>query len=176
MFNNVLIYTLIVSLLNFENLIRNRGWFDIVDANWNVAIQAEKIDSKLNGLTWLSNTKDVKKEVFFTKDTLSYIRLLNENYIIITDFQIYNTILNKRNFSPVKYWQKNLSYPSKENKYKNEFDNFFKKKINNYEVKKIIIANDDVSFDINDFVWLKKCTSIKEKSELFEVYEVVNKC
>lgn len=172
----ILIYSLIVSLLNFENLIKNRGWFDIVDPNWNNAIQAKKIDSKFNGLVWLSNTKDVEKEIFYTRDTLSYLKLLDENYIIITDFQIYNAILNKKNFSPVKYWQKNLTYPSKENKYKSEFDNFFKKKINNYEVKKIIITKDGVSFDINDFMWLKKCTSEKEAGEFFEAYKIINKC
>ena len=67
----IIIYTLLTSLLYFENIIRNRYWFDIVDPNWNNAIDAKEIDPKFSGLIWLSNEKNSPKEIFDIKDILS---------------------------------------------------------------------------------------------------------
>ena len=48
---------------------------------------------------------------------------------------IYNAILDTQNFSPARYWWNKLSYPSKENKYRNEFDVFFQNKYLNHLIK-----------------------------------------
>ena len=52
------------------------------------------------------------------KKTFFYIKLFknldkNVNYILISDYQIYNAILNKKDFSPVKYWFENATYHQK---------------------------------------------------------------
>ena len=62
---------------------------------------------------------------------MTYLRNLdsNENYILISDYQIYNLILDKKDFSPVKYWHRNATYPSKKHKLRKNFELFFKKKI-----------------------------------------------
>ena len=173
----IIIYTLLISLLYFENIIRNRYWFDIIDPNWDNAVQAKEIHPKFNGLVWLSSNKDTQKEIANIKLILSYLKSMDENYIIVTNYQIYNTILNRKNYSPVKYWWNNLTYPSKENKYRNEFDVFFKKKINENNIRKIIITNDIYDhFEINDFEWIKKCVTEKDENDTFIVYELLNKC
>ena len=173
----ILIYTLLISLLYFENIIRNRYWFDIINPDWNNSIKAQEIDSKLKGLVWLSDNQNVEKEISDIKYTLSYLKTLDENYIIITNYQIYNTILNKKNYSPVKYWWHNWTYPVEGRKYKNEFDIFFKKKINENEVKKIIVANDILEyFKIDQFQWLNKCTLREEKNQTFEIFKIIKKC
>ena len=173
----IIIYTLLTSLLYFENIIRNRYWFDIVDPNWNNAIDAKEIDPKFSGLIWLSNEKNSPKEIFDIKDILSYLKSLNENYIIITNYQIYNSILDKKNYSPVKYWWNNFTYPSKENRYKNEFDNFFIKKININNVKKIIVAAEIKGvFKINEFEWLNKCAVKETQNKNFDIYNIINEC
>ena len=92
----VVIYTLFISLFYFENIIKNRYWFDIPNPNWDNAVQAQEIDSKLNGLTWLSTAKNTQREIVNIKYTLSYLKSINEKYIIITDSQIYNPILNTK--------------------------------------------------------------------------------
>ncbi len=173
----ITIYTLIISLLYFEDVIKNRYWFDIVNPNWNNAIQAQEIDLKFDGLTWLSNDTNTQNEILDIKYTLSYLKSLNDNFIIITNYQIYNAILNKKNYSPVKYWWNNLTYPPKENKYRNEFDAFFQKKINKNNVKKIVIANDiKDNFEINEFKWLNKCMTKEQKNETFTSYNVEGQC
>ena len=174
----VVVYTLLIALLYFETIVRNRYWHDIVNPNWDNAVAAEQIDLKLKGLVWLSGEPNTQKEILNIKNNLSYLKSLDENYIIVTNYQIYNAILDIQNFSPVRYWWNKLSYPSKGNKYRNEFDVFFQNKINKNNVKKIIVLSDinQENVDINEFEWLKDCTLRSQKNEKIKILNVITQC
>ena len=174
----VIVYTLLIALLYFETIVRNRYWHDIVNPNWDNAVAAEQIDLKLKGLVWLSGEPNTQKEILNIKNNLSYLKSLDENYIIITNYQIYSAILDIQNFSPVRYWWNKLSYPSKGNKYRNEFDVFFQNKINKNNVKKIIVLSDinQENVDINEFEWLKDCTLRSQKNEKIKILNVTTQC
>ena len=174
----VIVYTLLIALLYFETIVRNRYWHDIVNPNWDNAVAAEQIDLKLKGLVWLSGESNTQKEILNIENNLSYLKSLDENYIIITNYQIYNAILDIQNFSPVRYWWNKLSYPSKGNKYRNEFDVFFQNKINKNNVKKIIVLSDinQENVDINEFEWLKDCTLRSQKNEKIKILNVITQC
>ena len=174
----VVVYTLLIALLYFETIVRNRYWHDIVNPNWDNAVDAEQIDLKLKGLVWLTGESNTQKEILNIKNNLSYLKSLDENYIIITNYQIYNAILDIQNFSPVRYWWNKLSYPSKGNKYRNEFDVFFQNKINKNNVKKIIVLSDinQENVDINEFEWLKDCTLRSQKNEKIKILNVITQC
>ena len=174
----VVVYTLLIALLYFETIVRNRYWHDIVNPNWDNAVDAVQIDLKLKGLVWLTGESNTQKEILNIKNNLSYLKSLDENYIIITNYQIYNAILDIQNFSPVRYWWNKLSYPSKGNKYRNEFDVFFQNKINRNNVKKIIVLSDinQENVDINEFEWLKDCTLRSQKNEKIKILNVITQC
>ena len=174
----VVVYTLLIALLYFETIVRNRYWHDIVNPNWDNAVAAEQIDLKLKGLVWLSGESNTQKEILNIKNNLSYLKSLDENYIIITNYQIYSAILDIQNFSPVRYWWNKLSYPSKGNKYRNEFDVFFQNKINKNNVKKIIVLSDinQENVDINEFEWLKDCTLRSQENEKIKILNVTTQC
>ena len=174
----VVVYTLLISLLYFETIVRNRYWHDIVNPNWNNAVAAEQIDLKLKGLVWLTGEPNTQKEISNIKNNLSYLRSLDENYIIITNYQIYNAILSIQNFSPVRYWWNKLSYPPKGNKYRNEFDVFFQNKINRNNIKKIIVLSDinRENVDINEFEWLKDCTLSPQENEKIKILNIITQC
>ena len=174
----VIVYTLLIALLYFETIVRNRYWHDIVNPNWENAVAAEQIHLKLKGLVWLSGEPNTQKEISNIKNNLSYLKSLDENYIIITNYQIYNAILDIQNFSPVRYWWNKLSYPSKGNKYRNEFDVFFQNKINKNNVKKIIVLSDinQENVDINEFEWLKNCTLLSQENEKIRILNVTTQC
>ena len=174
----VIVYTLLIALLYFETIVRNRYWHDIVNPNWDNAVAAEQIDLKLKGLVWLSGESNTQKEILNIENNLSYLKSLDENYIIITNFQIYSAILDIQNFSPVRYWWNKLSYPSKGNKYRNEFDVFFQNKINKNNVKKIIVLSDinQENVDINEFEWLKDCTLRSQENEKIKILNVTTQC
>ena len=174
----VVVYTLLIALLYFETIVRNRYWHDIVNPNWDNAVAAEQIDLKLKGLVWLSGESNTQKEILNIKNNLSYLKSLDENYIIITNYQIYSAILDIQNFSPVRYWWNKLSYPSKGNKYRNEFDVFFQNKINKNNVKKIIVLSDInlENVDINEFEWLKDCTLRSQENGKIKILNVTTQC
>ena len=174
----VVVYTLLIALLYFETIVRNRYWHDIVNPNWDNAAAAEQIDLKLKGLVWLSGEPNTQKEILNIKNNLSYLKSLDENYIIVTNYQIYNAILDIQNFSPVRYWWNKLSYPSKGNKYRNEFDVFFQNKINKNNVKKIIVLSDinQENVDINEFEWLKDCTLRSQENGKIKILNVTTQC
>ena len=98
-------------------------------------------------MNWKLNS-ELSEEEFIKKirDTISFLNKLDQNYILITDFQFYNLILNKKDFSPVKYWATEISYPSKKNKLRKKFEEFFLKKILNNKIEYIIIDQNTTLF------------------------------
>ena len=177
-------YTILITIFYFDKLIINRKWQDIYNPNWKQdSIDASKIDYKLKGLRWISNDPDTKKEFFVVEKNLKYLKnsVSEGNYILITHYQIYNMVLNQNNFSPVKYWWKNASFPLDNKILKNKFDKTFLEKIEKNKVKRIIVLKDVKiyeKFNIKYFQWLIECSILdKKNSNSFrEVYKIVSKC
>ena len=141
----------------------------------------EVIDQKFKNLQWktrynLSKEDEIKD--FSLK--INLLKSLNDNFIFITDYQIYNNILNLEDYSPVKYWHTNVSYPSKDSKFRLKFEAFFRNKILKNNIKFIIIDSKASVFheDIEDYSFLKNCL-IKinnfEKNNI-SIYQIDNLC
>ena len=180
--NLILVYSIILTFFYFNKVIKDRFWHDITNPIWNKSYKAENIDKKLNGLIWLSNNQDTINEINDLKKNLEFLKKEKNNYLIITNIQLYNVLLERKNFSPVKYWWHNTSYPSIDNAIRDKFDNFFIEKIKINNIKKIIILDDITqkhtgNFKIEEFKWLKNCTKKKDNIEVnAEIYEVYKKC
>lgn len=180
----LIFYTTLTTLYYFEKLTADRRWQDIYSHDLKKESKdASLIDKKLTGLRWISNNPNTDEEFENFLNNLTFLKSIrNEGrYILITHYQIYNIILNETNFSPVKYWWRNGSYPVSNNDLKNKFDIFFINKINDNNIKNIIILNDVNiynSFNINDFVWLKSCSNKdKDASTKFKnVYKIIKRC
>ena len=147
-------------------MIVNREWQDIYQVNWQKSYDGEKIDKKFKGLKWLSNFKNTNNEMTKLK-IICYLKSNKFNSIIITHTQIYNVLLNKKNFSPVKYWWKENTYQIKM-RCKRKIRSFFKQKINQNKVKNVIILSDPAigDFTKKDFKWLINCTQVDKKTQM----------
>ena len=171
----VLIYLFISTCFYFEKYVKIRAWDDLRKDEVLNSFNAEIIDDKLKYLKWrtvyFDNVETEKKLIF---DTMKYLKSLDssENYILISDYQIYNLILDKKDFSPVKYWHRNATYPSKKHKLRKNFELFFKKKILDNDVSLIIIDNTSgfKNSEINEFDWLYKCLNKKKISNTENLY------
>ena len=169
----VIIYLFISSSFYFEKYVKIRGWDDLRKNEVSKSFDGELIDNKLKYLKWKTAYFDdielEKKVIFFTLD---YLKNLDPNikFILISDYQIYNLILDKKDFSPVKYWHKNATYPSKNHHLRSDFEIFFKSKILNNNVSQIIVDNTAgfKSGELTEFDWLYKC--LIEQS----VYDQIN--
>ena len=180
----LIFYSTLTTFYYFEKLTINRHWQDIYNNDWKIySKDASLLDKKLTGLKWISNNPNTEKEFEDFLDNLTYLKSIKDegNYILITHYQIYNMILNNKNFSPVKYWWKNGSYPVNNLELKKKFDSFFIDKINHNNIKKLIILDDSSiydSFNINNFNWIKNCSYLdKEKSSKQKTIIIINsKC
>ena len=162
----ILIYLFITTSFYFEKYVKIRAWDDLRKNEISQSFKAEIIDEKLKYLKWKTvyfNDTETEKKLIL--DTLQYLKSLSpsDKYILITDYQIYNLILDKKDFSPVKYWHINATYPSKNHKMRKNFEEFFKSKIVDNNVTQIIIDN-TAGFkkeEIKEFEWLYKCLNEK---------------
>ena len=179
----VIIYLFITTCFYFEKYVKIRGWDDLRKNDMSQSFNAEIIDNKLKYLKWktvyFKNIDSEKKLIFAT---LNYLKNLDDdvNYILISDYQIYNLILNKKDFSPVKYWHKNATYPSKNHKLRKNFEIFFKNKILQNNVSQIIIDN-TAGFKTNELVefeWLYSCLENKSFSDekSLNIFFIKNNC
>ena len=136
----LIIYLLLSSFYYFEANVNSRKYKDISYEKNIISFDGSKIDKFFQNLNWKLNS-EVSKKIFIKKikTTISFLNKLDQNYILITDFQFYNLILNKKDFSPVKYWATEISYPSKKNELRKNFEEFFLNKILNNKIEYIIV-------------------------------------
>ena len=177
----LIIYFIFSTFFYFFTSVEPRMYKDFDKNHKYSNFNGEVIDQKFKNLQWktrynLSKEDEIKD--FSLK--INLLKSLNDNFIFITDYQIYNNILNLEDYSPVKYWHTNVSYPSKDSKFRLKFEAFFRNKILKNNIKFIIIDSKASVFheDIEDYSFLKNCL-IKinnfEKNNI-SIYQIDNLC
>jgi len=178
---SLIIYLLITTCFYFEKYIKIRSWDDLNKEDLDKYFEANIIDKKLGKLKWktvyYSNSKEELKLIL---ETIKYLKSVSsdKNYLLITEYQIYNLILDKRDFSPVKYWHLGVSYPSKTHPKRFEFELFFKNKFSKYNIDQIIFDNtaDFKSNHLHEFKWLEKCVYKKESHQYLDIFYLKKNC
>tara|TARA_B100000886_G_scaffold12328_1_gene7988 strand:- start:110 stop:1114 length:1005 start_codon:yes stop_codon:yes gene_type:complete len=182
--NLILLYLFISSFFYFEKYIKIRAWDELKENDLQTSFDAGSINSKLNYLKWktayFKQTATEEKMIF---STLNYLESLKDetNYILISNYQIYNAILEKKDFSPVKYWFEKAAYPSKNHELRFKFEEFFKSKIIDNNISQIIFDNTAKfkSMDLNEFSWLYECSLQKTEflqEKYIDVFEIKKDC
>ena len=180
-----IIYLAITTCFYFEKYIKIRSWDDLKKNDLQSSFKGGQIDVMFKNLNWkTSYFQDTNKEKQTINELLVYLKKLDKNYhyIMITDYQIYNAILNRKDFSPLKYWFVGATYPHLNNPNRKKFEIFFKKKIIDNNIQEIIIDgtanfNDN---DLNEFKWLKSCltqnTDYFFTNDSIKIYNIKKKC
>ena len=179
-----LIYLLITSCLYFEKYIKIRAWDDLNKNDLIKSFDAGTIDPKFKYLKWktvyFEKIDDEKKLIF---STLDYLKNLDKdvNYLLVSDYQIYNAILDRKDFSPVKYWFQDATYPSRDHNLRKKFEIFFKSKLVKNNVKEIIVDNTAKfkSKELSEFSWLYDCLEKKnsfKQEKYLDVFLIKNGC
>ena len=179
-----LIYLLITSCLYFEKYIKIRAWDDLNKNDLIKSFDAGTIDPKFKYLKWKTvyfEKIDEEKKLIFS--TLDYLKNLDKdvNYLLVSDYQIYNAILDRKDFSPVKYWFQDATYPSRDHNLRKKFEIFFKTKLVKNNVKEIIVDNTAKfkSKELSEFSWLYDCLEKKnsfKQEKYLDVFLIKNGC
>ena len=179
-----MIYLFITSCLYFEKYIKIRAWDDLNKNDLIKSFDAGTIDPKFKYLKWKTvyfETIDEEKKLIFS--TLDYLKNLDKdvNYLLVSDYQIYNAILDRKDFSPVKYWFQDATYPSRDHNLREKFEIFFKSKLVKNNVKEIIVDNTAKfkSKELSEFSWLYDCLEKKnsfKQEKYLDVFLIKNGC
>ena len=164
----VVTYLLISTSLYFEKYIKLRQWDDILFDKKKI-FKGEEIDQKFKNLEWQTvyfDNANIEKE-FLLKMKNFLDEQKQSNYLYITDYQLFNVILERKDFSPVKYWHYNTSFPGKSHSNRENFENFFKLKLKENNVELIISDGTAISSkNIYEFTWIKNCLVQKEDKKI----------
>lgn len=177
----LIIYLLLTTLYYFQSSINPRKYKDINTYDKGEIFSGGQIHNIFNKVQWITSSQKFKKdEINKIKVNLDYLKKLDENFIFVTDYQIFNPILDLKDYSPVKYWYTGNSYPSKDSKFRKNFEKFFYKKILENNVGYLII-DDEISLfkeNINDYENLYKCLLKLQNNEVKNliIYKINKLC
>lgn len=112
------------------------------------SIDAKIIDVKLKGLKWIShlNPNNPREEVNDIIEILKYLKNDKNNKILITEYQIISPILDVYDNSPNQWHHPSVSFPTKGDKYFENYKSYFISKIKEKEVNYIFETRKDDKF------------------------------
>ena len=124
---------------------------ELNNVDLNLAVEAENFDKSLKGLKWITPYNISPAEEIENLIEIKEIILSDKtNKIIITDYQIFPSILKLKNIAPNK-WFDPMSVPSRDNKYFNTYKNFFIESLRDQKIKTLFILKDKERYLKNIF-------------------------
>jgi len=177
----LILYLIFSTIYYFHTSIHSRKYKDINIENINFVFNGSQIDKKFKNLYWSTSYKiDKKTEIEDIQYKIDLLKKLKGRFLIITDYQFYNIILDIKDYSPVKYWHTGVSYPEKKSRHRSNFENFFKNKVINNNIKFLIIDKKATVFEesIQDYDFLFKCSSeiIDIDKSIISLYKIDTFC
>ncbi len=179
--NLLILYLIFSSYYYFQTSVDFRKYKDVNIYNRDLIFDGSKIDEKFKNVQWITsygiNQDDEIKSINYK---INLLKELDGNFIFISDYQIFNSILGIRDFSPVKYWHTGVSYPDITSHNRSNFEIFFKNKLIKKNIKYIILDDKASVFEenIEDYKFLYECLKITKKTDDYniEIYELDNFC
>ena len=156
----------------------NRKFHELIGANFELVINANKIDNRLAGLKWITPQfkNDPKKEI----DLINKIKLIlksdNRSKMIITNYPFFSVILDQDVFAPSRiYTGDGTTHPIKGNKYVSKYQELMDNLIKRNEISVIYVIN--TANENNNFHYIDLYKNCYEKFSLIQQltsYELKN--
>ena len=133
-----------------------RKFHELKNANFNLSIDAKKIDKKLSGLKWITPQyiDSPKTEINFINDTALILKQDKNKKMLITNYPFFSTILGYSIFSPSRvYTGDGTTHPLKNNKYFKVYKKLMKNIVSKNNIKVIYVINtknDNINFHYVD--------------------------
>lgn len=143
------------------------------------SIKANTIDNKFSELNWISpHFKDPQEEVDLIKSFLSLLEKEKENVMLITQYNFFSSLLNKKLFSPSRTYD-SISYPRKNTKYFEQYKIHLINIIKKNKISKIYIFEKTSSLNMEEIIFnyiSKKCFSINNLNNHLVVLKIKKRC
>ena len=165
------------SIYNISAYANNRKFMDLENIDLKKAISAKELDRRLEGLKWISPIypSNPKLEVSLLKDIIKIMKEDKQKKMLITHYQFISAIIDESTLSPSRtYTTNDISYPTSESKFFNQYKIFFNNLIKKNKVKSIYIIKPLKDEIITDFID-KSCYSKNDINEILTIYKI-NEC
>jgi len=158
--------------------ILSRNFNDLNKIMISNAIDAKKLDKKLEGLKWITYLypDNPNVEIYNLKEAINLIKKETKNKMIITDYQFISVILSMYDYSPSQVWFSYHVNPDKNSKYFDIHKKFFLDKLKEnkieivYVVKPLWGGDDIFEKNLN-----KNCYTKNEVTKVLDSY-LLNGC
>ena len=137
----LLIFCIVLTLKYHLRFNEKRKFHELSNVNFKNSLPASLISNKLSGLQWITPQRpnDVSKEI---EEINKIKKILQEknNFILLSNYSFFSTILNKRSHSPTRWFTfDGTDYPRDSGKFKDYYKKLFIKNIKDNKVDKIFI-------------------------------------
>ena len=156
-----------------------RKFMDLQSSNLKLAVNGASLHQKFNGLNWISPhyNNDPSKEIELLKKALNIIDNEKENIMLITHYQFFSLITEKKIYIPNRwYYLENNTFPSNNrNPYFEDYTNFFNNKILKNDIEKIyILESTENEISINNFRkhLVNKCFESIQINNVFSSHKI----
>lgn len=138
-----LISILLISTIKFHlRFNENKKFMELNNVDLNLAVKAENFDKSLKGLKWITpNNVSPEEEIKNLNEIKKIISSYNTKKIIITDYQIFPSVIKLKSIAPNK-WFDSLSVPTSDNKYFNFYKKFFIESLKAQKIETLFILKD----------------------------------
>ncbi len=154
----------------------DRKFMDLQGINKQNFTIAENISINLKGLKWVSvaSETNLKDEVSLLKESIDHLKLNKENSLIITEYQFINTEIKSKVYSPNRWYTTDgVSYPLKDNKFREYYINFYKEKLVKNKIEKIFTIS-PLDHNVFNFILKKNCYSTKQINKILFEHKLDN--
>jgi len=112
--------------------------------NFDLSVDAKKIDKKLSGLKWITPIfpNSPEEEVKFLREIIGVLNAENSKAMVMSNYSFLSLVIDKNLHSPSRWYIPNgAAYPIENNKYFDEYKNFLIDLITRKKVSVIYIIS-----------------------------------
>ena len=121
-----------------------RKFHEMSKINFDLSVDAKKIDKKLSGLKWITPIfpNSPEEEVKFLREIIGVLNAENSKAMVMSNYSFLSLIIDKNLHSPSRWYIPNgAAYPIENNKYFDEYKNFLIDLITRKKVSVIYIIS-----------------------------------
>jgi len=179
---NIIYFLIALSLIStiyyHQKYIFKRDTLILRNVDFKKSIDASIIDNKLKNLKWITHNypENPEKEISNLLESIEVIKKDKRNKMIVTDYQFISVILSINDNSVARIWWDHHLYPTSNEKYFEEWKEFFLRNIKKNNIEIIYTVHPlEGEADVLDNMMNKKCYSKKKINDILDL-QVLKKC
>tara|TARA_B100001123_G_C15307454_1_gene1023184 strand:- start:693 stop:2252 length:1560 start_codon:yes stop_codon:yes gene_type:complete len=154
----------------------NRKFHELNNSNFELSLNAKKIDEKLSGLKWITPkyNNNPEKEIDLINEVIVFLNNDSRTKMLLTNYSFFSTILENKFYSTTRWHiSDDTDYPETDSNYFLSYKNFILKKIKDNKIKVIYLIEPVKKSNLYDYV-NKECFEEKEITQILTSFSLIN--